>query len=812
MNVSHEWLRAFVPVEAGPERVRDLLTAHSATVEELVALRQDLAAIVVARVVEAKRHPNSDHLWATRVDAGGGEPLEVICGAPNVMAGKLYPFAPVGTVMPNGMKIERRKIRGIASNGMLCSARELGLGDNHEGILELDVAAAPGTPLLSALPVGDTRLVVDVGATRPDLLSHLGIARELSAITGTPWNLPVLAGAGQGTPAPRRAHGGHGTTAGVRIHVDGETRCRRYLGAVVKGVRIAPSPEWLVRRLEGAGVRSINNVVDATNYVLHEVGQPIHAFDLAKIAGGSLAVRLARPGEQLVTLDGASRALPRECVVIADAERAQAVAGVMGGRDSEVTDSTSDLLIEVANFDPALTRSARKSLGLSSDASYRFERGVDLEVAPVALDRVLRLITGLAGGTLADTPVDVAEAEPTPIEIALRARRIAQVLGENVPLADARRYLEGAGFEMRSASETELRVRVPSWRSDVSAEIDLVEEVARFHGYDRFPSEIRPYRPTTTVDDPLWTLTNRVRDAAVALGLFEVRPMPFVPGTDETHVRVANPLSENEGFLRVSLLESLARRAEFNLAQRTGDLRLFEIGGAYHPVAGGLPREELRLGVLVMGRRRPPHFTEPQPPMFDEWDAKGIAEALLPAALPGGALRPAASTDDGTLWEITAGDRTVGTVRRLALDAPIWAAAAFGLELTMGVVDTAPPAPAGEHAYVQPAAASRATPRRYRPVPTMPPAEFDLALLVPAGVSAAEVERVVRASAGELLERLELFDQYVGAGVEAGHRSLAWRLTFRHAERTLRDKEIEGRRQKILGALQQELHVRQRSA
>jgi phenylalanyl-tRNA synthetase beta chain len=810
MNVSYEWLRAFVPIDATPAQLRDLLTAHTAAVEGLVPLRDDLAPIVVARVAEVSRHPDSDHLWLTKVDAGSGELLEVVCGAPIVTAGALYPFAMVGTTMPNGMKIERRKIRGIVSNGMLCSARELGLGEDHAGILELSVSAAPGTPFLSAMPVGDVRLQLDVGANRPDLLSHMGVARELTAITGTKWHLPEIPSLAPEIPKAQRAQG-KGATAGIEVRVDADTKTRRYMGAVIRGVRIAASPEWLVRRLEAVGVRSINNVVDATNYVLHELGQPIHAFDLQKIAG-AVVVRRAAPNEKLVTLDGISRALPAGSVVIADNTRAHAVAGVMGGKESEVTDDTRDLFVEVASFDPKLTRVARRALGLSTDASYRFERGVDPELAPLAMDRVVRLIIGLAGGSIAEPPADVVGTIPKPPEVALRATRVAQVLGADVPMDQSRRYLEEAGFEILSKSDRELRVRVPSWRTDVTSEVDLVEEVARFHGYDKFPVEIRPFRPTTTFDDPLWIVADRLREALVGMGLYETRPMPFVHGADDTHVRVGNPLSENEAYLRHSLLETLARRAEYNLSHRVGDVRLFEIGSAFARGKSAMPREQMRLGVLLMGRRRPPHFSEPQPPLFDEWDAKAVAEVAAGAAYPGQRIELAPGSGGDVLWQVDVAGKRVGNVVRAALDAPVWSAPAFGIELILGDMESAPAAERGAHAYIEGTGTGRPEVARYRALPTMPPAEIDLALVVPSGTSVADVERVIRSAAGELLEALDLFDQYTGAGVDRDHRSLAWRLTFRHPERTLRDKEIEGRRNKILSALEQELHVRQRTA
>src|SRR5689334_21441910 len=367
MNASYQWLKAFVPFDETPAQLRELLTAHVATVDELVPLRQDLAPIVIARVVEEAAHPDSDHLHITKVDAGTGTLLDVVCGAPNVTAGKVYPFAPTGTVMPNGLKIQKRKIRGAISDGMLCSARELGLGDEQDGILELDVDVPPGTPFLKALAVGDTRIVIDVGANRPDLLSHLGVARELAAVTGRPMALPVLPDVGEigltgAVRAPRSAQ-----AASVSVSIGEAGLVRRFMGVVIRGVRVGPSPSWLVRRLEAVGSRSINNVVDASNYVLHELGQPTHAFDLSKLGGSSIVVRRANPGERVTTLDGVERMLKDSMIVIADSERPQAIAGVMGGRDSEVTDATKDVFLEVANFNPSKIRDARRTLGLSTD-------------------------------------------------------------------------------------------------------------------------------------------------------------------------------------------------------------------------------------------------------------------------------------------------------------------------------------------------------------------------------------------------------------------------------------------------------------
>ena len=813
MNVSYDWLRAFVPFALTPAELRDELTAHTATVDELVALRADLQPIVVARVVEEAPHPDSDHLHVTKVDAGTGTLLDVVCGAPNVTAGKLYPFAPTGTVLPGGLKIQKRKIRGAISDGMLCSARELALGQEQQGILELHVAVPPGTPLLDALPVGDMRLVLDVGANRPDLLSHLGVAREIAAIVQKPAGLPDIEGPNVEIPDASTA----ATTAnagGVNVRVDEADLVRRFMGVVIRGVTVGPSPEWLVQRLASVGARSINNVVDASNYVLHELGQPTHTFDLAKLRGASVIVRRARAGERITTLDGTERALNAETIVIADAERPQAIAGIMGGAESEVSDSTTDVFLEVANFNPRRIRDARRALGLSTDASYRFERGVDVEIAPIALQRVARIIVSLAGGRIDGAPVDLAQQAAPRKRITLRPTRVAAVLGESVPSKEIVAFLKAVGFGAEPAGDA-LAVVIPPWRGDVTAEIDLIEEVARLRGYDSFPTELRPLRPSNTVDGPQWLMARALREALVAAGLLEVRPMPFVAGR-EGFVRLVNPLSENEAYLRRDALDTLARRAEFNLARMTGDIRIFEIGSVFSPRRGELPYEELRVAALVMGRRQPPHFSDPKSAEFEawsrysEWDAKALAELMAQSAFPASRVELVSAVNSDALWEIRVDERRAGAVRRLALDAPVWAAPAYGIELSLGAVQSAQVAAPGQSAYAA-AARPMSRERRYRPLPVTPAAEFDLALLVPDTVRAEQVEALMKRVSGKLLERVTLFDRYVGRGVESGHSSLAWRLTFRHPERTLRDREIDARRAEILKALGDELHVRQRT-
>jgi phenylalanyl-tRNA synthetase beta chain len=814
MNVSYDWLRAFVPFRETPAKLRDLITSRVATVDELVPLRQELEPIVVARVVEAGPHPDSDHLWVTKVDAGTGALLDVVCGAPNVKQGALYPFAPTGTTMPNGLKIEKRRIRGQTSNGMLCSPRELGLGDDHEGILELSVDAAPGTPFLKVMPAGDTRLVIDVSPVRPDLLSHLGVAREIAAAVDSPLTLPRIDGADSIVPAAKRVHEG-GRIGSIEVRVDEDGLARRYMAVVIRGIRVRASPEWLVRRLEAIGSRSINNVVDATNYVLHELGQPTHAFDLAKLAGPAIIVRRARAGERITTLDGEERPLTDAMTVIADARKPQAVAGVIGGRDSEVSESTTDVLLEVASFDPQRTRATRRSLGLSTDASYRFERGVDPALAATALARTAQIIVALAGGKIEESPIDIYPGEQLPAPLALRTSRVQKVLGEPMPADEAASLLRKIEFDARVESADVVRVMPPTWRSDIVREIDLIEEVARLRGYDSFPDEIRPFRACNVPDDPQWLVTRRLREALVAAGLLETRPMPFVAGTSEGHVRVANPLNENEPYLRRSILDTLARRAEYNLAQMHGDVRLFEIGSVFMATDRPMPHEELHVGALVMGRRQPSHFTDPKSDDFeramtlDLWDAKALAELLATEAFRGASV----SLDeggDGELWRIVANGAVVGSVRQLTLDAPVWAKPAFGVEVSLGIIDSTKVAAPGTHDY-RTAQYPSVSVGPFRELPTQPASHFDIGLLVPREVRAADIDQAIRSVSGEMLESLQLVDEYAGKNIESGYRSLAWRLTFRHPTRTLSAKEVEGRRTNVLRHLEKMLNVRART-
>jgi phenylalanyl-tRNA synthetase beta chain len=494
VDVSYRWLKSLAPgIEGTPREVADRLALLGAPVDEIVDLGAEIGDVVVARVSEVRQHPNADRLRICTVDDGSGAALQVVCGAPNVEAGRLYPFAPIGAHLPGGLEIKKARLRGEASEGMLCSARELGLGRDHAGLMTLNGDFAPGTRFREALELDDWRLVVDVTPNRGELLSHVGVARELAPGGVDGIDLPRFPGAPK-VKLPCVSGRREGQCGPVHVEIEDGHGCPRYMGAIVRGVKVGPSPEWLASRLRAVGQRPINNVVDATNYVLQELGQPLHAFDLAKLRGERVIVRRAREGETLTTLDGVERTLIETDLVIADAERAVALAGVMGGENSEVGEGTTELFLECAVFDPRSVRKTGRRLGLSSDAAYRFERGVDPEGQPEALQRVVELILAIAGGEVG-AAVDV---DPVPFErpvIALRPERVERVLGLELTPDELTALLQPLGFEVKRRSSP-LRVAVPGYRYDVRSEIDLIEEVARRRGYGSFPEELAPFRPT----------------------------------------------------------------------------------------------------------------------------------------------------------------------------------------------------------------------------------------------------------------------------------------------------------------------------
>ena len=791
MNISRQWLEAFLRQRLDSRDVAARLAMLGAPVDAIEPVGADLRAFVVGLVTEVHQHPNADKLRVTTVDDGSGESFNVVCGAANVTAGKKYPFARLGTVMPDGMRIERRKLRGEPSEGMLCSARELGLGEDHDGLLTLDTGAAPGTPLTAVLDASDERLVIDVTPNRADLLCHKGVARELAASLGIPFRLPELPDeVPLDLPAPVR-FGDEAPVGGIRLAIDDRDGCGRFLAVVIRGVRVGPSPEWLRRRLMSVGVRSINNVVDATNYVMLELNQPMHAYDAATLRGPAIVARASGGGERLVTLDGVDRTVPTSAMVIADAERVIGIAGVMGGRDTEVTDRTTDILLECAWFNPARVRRARRTLDLATEASLRFERGTDRWGAVDAFRRCIRLLVTVAGGELDGPAVDCFPSPTYPPRVFLRPARVAQVLGIELSWQEIERSLVATGATVVSKPvDGRIAVDVPGWRPDIVGEIDLVEEVARIHGYERFPTELRAARPGLRTDDPGWGAAARLRSALAAHGLSEVSTLPMVATAGPGAPRVLNPLSADHGWLRDALLPSLVHEVEANWTRQTADVRLFELGTGFNIGTDGVSVERLRAAFVITGARTPAHWTDHgKTPRWDRWDALGLFERLVDLAYPSAKVQV-----EGSRWIAAAEDGTVvGNCGLCPADAPPWAAPLFGGEIEVGL--QAAPGPG------------------FTPMPTYPAVTRDLALLLESSQPAAEVIRLLGDRGRRHgLESVMVIDEYRGKGLPDGKRSITVRLVFRSTDRTLTDSEVEQALGRLRNSLERELDVTIRTA
>jgi len=641
MRISLQWLSEFVDLPA-PEELARRLTAVGLEVEAVERSGQGLEGVVVARILSSVKHPDAEKLSVTSIDRGDGQPLQVVCGAKNYQVGDLVPLATVGATLPGGTTIGKATLRGVASSGMLGSARELGLSEDASGLLILPADSVPGTPISVALRIEDVLFEVNVTPNRPDALSHLGIAREVAAALGVPLKRPAVAAREAGLPAAEA----------IMVRIEAPEKCARYAARVVEGVTIGPSPLWLQRRLERCGIRAISNVVDATNLVLLELGHPLHAFDLDQVAGAEIVVRTARPGESMTTLDGQQRTLDPDDLVIADRDRSSALDGVMGGGVSEIQAGTTRVLVESAWFQPTTVRRTARRHGLHTEASHRFERGADHGMVTAALDRCAALIAELAGGAVRPGVVD-ALARPAPrTTVRLRWRRPSQLLGLEVAAGETRRILGGLGFTERDSDGEAASWEVPSWRVDVSIEEDLVEELVRTIGFQAIPETLPRLALDAPAVPPRLEAEGRTRAALEGLGFREVLSYAFVPPQDleafEPGVRpvaLRNPISAELAVMRTSVVPSLLRAASHNRRQGRDDARLYELATAFWP-RDGLERdppaiERPVVAAVMTGRRGPLSWAASGEPA-DFHDLKGVVEGLLAArGCSQGTSRPA---------------------------------------------------------------------------------------------------------------------------------------------------------------------------
>ncbi len=794
MRVPLEWLSEFV--EGLPE-LGDLcegLTLAGLEVEEVVHPDPRLVEnLVFARLLAVEPHPNADRLSVCTVDSGGEE-QRIVCGATNMAAGDSVVLARPGAVLPGGVKIKKAKIRGVESCGMLCSASELDLYDDHAGILIVHGAPAAGTPAAPLLGIGAPVISVGITPNRGDCLSIRGIAREVAAV----FSLPTTE---RFAREPERPAG----RPTMSVEIDDAGACPLYRGIEIEGVRVGPSPVWLVGRLAACGLRPLANVVDVTNYVLLEYGQPLHAFDRDRLAGNVVWASRVDCEVEVETLDGQMRTLQSGDTVIRDADGVIAVAGVMGGRRTAVDEKTQRIFLESALFDPIAVRRTSRRLGLISESSYRFERGVDPDGIERALLRAVELLTETAGAQAAAEPVGAGEVPPAPEPIRLRSHRLRRVLGPAVELEEAARYLERLGASVEQLDDA-LRVTVPGARHDLRREIDLVEEVARLRGYDRIEAEPPAVAMREAKTGALWRLRGRLRQRMAALGMNEAVTLAFAsaesnrlfPGlfaSESGGVVIANPLRAEESELRRSLLGGLIAAASANRRNGARVADLFCIGRTFSP------EEELECvaGVLFGPRRARGPGDAGEPTVYD---AKAAAEAVAAAIAPRPALqwRPSASWP-GTHPGACAMGSIEGSVVAVAAMLHPDVAAAMDLDSGAAVFEVALDRLAG----------SGAEPVRLAAISRYPCASRDVSLLVPDTRLAAEVIDVVRGLGDTRIEDVRVFDEYRGKGIPEGHRALSFSLTYRAADRTLTDEEIEGLHERVVDELVRKLGVQRRT-
>lgn len=813
MLLSLKWLREFVPYTGGAEELGEKLTMLGLELDELIHPYKELEALVVGHVLECGRHPDADKLSVCKVDVGS-EVLDIVCGAPNVARGQYVVVAPVGAALPGGLVIKKAKLRGQPSHGMICSERELGLSDEHSGIMVLEELLpgstfTPGQAAVEAMNLDTEVLDISITPNRPDCLSVLGLAREAALAWNLPLSLPELDRSG--VEATSKALDGLG------LEVESGEVAQLYMLQAIEGVKAGKSPAWLRWRLNACGLRSISNIVDVTNYVMLELGQPLHSFDFAKVRGGRVGVALAKEGERLVTLDGQERVLKARDITIRDAEGPIGLGGVMGGANSEIDDASTAVLLESAVFNPSNIRFTSKRLDLPSDAAYRFERGVDQAMTAFALERAALLIARLGGGRMAQKPLSVEPKPLAPPQITLRQGRAEALAGVKFDTSFCHSTLTGLGCKLEPAGQYDgavWRVTPPSWRGDITREADLIEELARVYGVDRIPETLprigRGMDKAGPVQ-PKHKFFSSVKRWAAGLGLNEAVNYSFVGHKDldflglpqEGRISISNPLSSELDVLRTALAPGLLNTLRNNLAQGEGSLRIFELAAAFHadpesPFGTGV-REDATLGIMLYGER----FASPWPQQaedMDYLDLKGFVEHLFAhlhlgapvfraAGLPGGAALPWLSPAVEALLDGKA-LATLGRVRGDLADAcharkDVWLA-----EIKLDPV---------YEIWAR-------TQIAFSPLPVYPPVRRDITVIAPLELESGAILAAIAAARPQHMAEAKLVDLY--SPKDSKERNLTYRLTFRRPDRTLQDAEVDKERDKVAKSLKDNLPVR----
>ena len=803
MKLTFKWLNEYVNLDGlTAEQIADRLSMLGLEVDAVVHMARGLEGIRTARIHKVQPHPDADRLTVCEVEVGE-DLIQVVCGAPNAREGLLTAIALPGVTLPGGMKIKKAKVRGQESLGMLCSARELGLNEEHSGILEISGDIGSGMDLAQALGLDDVMIEIDLTPNRSDCASVVGIAREVAGFAGRELRLPV-----DRKELPVLA----GTHPEFAVEIRETELCPRYAARRLTGIRIAPSPQWLQQRLQAVGMRPINNIVDITNYVMLELGQPLHAFDFAKLAGGRIVVRCPQAGErQFSTLDGQLRTLEPDMLMICDAQRPVAVAGIMGGLESEVTGQTTDVLLESACFNPVSIRRTARRLNLASEASYRFERGVDPNGVDVALERAVRLMVELAGATLSEGGVDLYPGSRPELILPLRCRRVQDLLGMAISEDEIAAHLRSIQFGVAPGADSVLKVTVPSFRVDIEREIDLVEEVARLAGYNTIPTSLPQIGMDYPKREQLRTLRQEIGRIFTARGFTEAVNYSFsadrkfdqllLPMEDQRRqvTRLLNPLAEEQAIMRSMLLPGLLDTVRHNHNHQQPDVAMFETGKVFFQRQEGVqPEERLQLCAVLSGKRYP----EAAPLYFanceaDIFDLKGIAESVFQVlSLTGrhGSLVFAGATEqvqpycqEGSTILIRDGATEIGLLGKINQQV----LRAFGikqdvyfLEMDLQEVNDLP-----------------RVNKVFQALPRYPSVKRDIALIVPEPVAAGELVASIMELGEKTIEQAELFDVYRGKPVEKGWKSVAVAITYRSADKTLDDETVDRVHEKIVNTL-----------
>lgn len=797
MRISYNWLKEYVEFDLSPQQVADRLTMAGLEVEGLEYLGEGIEGVIVGRIAKIVPHPDADRLTVCDVETGS-EVLPIVCGAKNMKEGDKVPLAIAGAKLPGGVKISKGKLRGVVSYGMLCSEKELGLAKESSGLMILPEETPVGESIQKAIGLDDWALEINVTPNRPDCLSVVGIAREVSALLRKPLRLPQVRVDEKGSPIGEM----------IKIEITDPGLCPRYAGRAIVGVSIGPSPLWMQRRLSAVGVRPINNVVDITNYVMMETGQPLHAFDYDLMQEKRIIVRAATDGERFTTLDGVERTLTSDMLLICDGERPVALAGVMGGQNSEVMDLTKNIFLESAYFNPSSVRRASKKLGLHTEASHRFERGTDPEGVLSAVDRAAQLMAELAGGKVARGRADEYPAPVTMPPITVRAERVSEVLGARLDKEEMADILKRLQLSVRDDGNGKMTVTAPTFRPDLTREADIIEEVARVHGYGRIRSTMPTYSMSPGAPDPVKDASDSVRKSLRDAGYTEVINFSFINPQDLGRLRLPeddyrrrfislkNPLTVEQSVMRTTLLPSLLGNLAWNFTRGERELKIFELSKVFLSEGPGLPEEPLKLGGLAVGGRTGTLW-DGRKGGVDFFDIKGAVEEVLGTLRVDGAVyRPAEEVPflhPGKSAWLMVGGKQAGYLGQVhpdvmqAWDVPL---DAFVFELDLDEL-------------VEEGGAAI----KYSPLPKYPAVTRDIAAIVPVEVTSFAIAKAIESLKLDLVEDVRLFDYYAGKPIPEGKKSLAYSITYRSAERTLTDEEVNDVHQRVITALRERLGV-----